>query len=115
MTSMKRRTAIAVGVGLWIGGLGSAGALTYDLSRTLPLAGATSQPAAPISASGAAFAAPVSERQPVIYVPTITIVAQGPRRSAVVGDPKPAKEIGQMQCADWRELDMGSGRVQVCE
>jgi hypothetical protein len=115
MTGMKRRTAIAVGVGLWIGGLGSAVALTYDLTRKLPLAGATSQPAAPINASGAALAVPVSGLPPVIYVPTITIVAQGPHRSAVVREPKPVKEIGQMQCADWRELDMGSGRVRVCE
>jgi len=24
-------------------------------------------------------------------------------------------DISQMHCSDWRELDIGSGHVQVCE
>jgi hypothetical protein len=112
---MKRRTAIAVAAALWIGGLGSAVALAYDLNRTLPLVGAKSQSAAPINDEHAARAAPASEVQPVLYVPTITIVGQAAHHSAVVGERRPATDIARMRCADWRELDMGSGRVQICE
>jgi len=54
---MKKRTAVAVIVGVWIATLSLAAALTYELTR--------------------------------------------------------APDIAQMQCADWRELDMASGRVLV--
>jgi len=114
MTSMKRRTAIAVTVGVWVAALGSAAALTYDLNRPMHLAGATAQLAVPIHAERAAVAESVLELQPVLYIPTITVVGQMPHRPGV-REPKPAVDISRMQCADWRELDMGSGRVQVCE
>ena len=116
MTNTKRRTAIAVTVGVWVAALGSAAALTYDLNRPLHLAGATSQLAVPINAEQAALAEPVLGLQPVLYIPTITVVGQMPRRpSDVTREPKPAVDISRMRCADWRELDMGSGRVQNCE
>ncbi len=57
MVPMKKRTAVAVIVGVWIATLSLAAALTYELTR--------------------------------------------------------APDIAQMQCADWRELDMASGRVLV--
>lgn len=90
----KRRTTIAAAVGLSIACLGSAGALTYDLNlnRTSPVASATSQPAAPIEAVRAALAAPASEVGSVLYVPTITIVGQGPPDSAMLREPRPVPE-----------------------
>jgi len=115
MTSMKRRTAIAVTVGVWVAGLGSAAALTYDLNRPMHLAGARSPLAKPINAEQAAVAEPVLELQPVLYIPTITVVGQLPHGPGVTREPKPAVDISLMHCADWRELDMGSGRVQICE
>jgi hypothetical protein len=33
----------------------------------------------------------------------------------VAGAPQAPVDNSNMQCADWRELDMGSGGVQVCE
>ena len=115
MGKMKKRTAIAVTVGVWVAALGSAAALTYELNRPLHLAGGTSESAAPIrSAEYAAVARPVQE-SPVLYVPTITVVGRAPSRPAVVRDRQPTVDISQMHCADWRGLDMGSGRVQVCE
>ena len=115
MSSMRRRTAIAVGVGAWVAALGSAGALTYDLNRELPLAGASSELAAPVNAAPAVVGEPSSAEPPVLYVSTFTVVGERPSRPVVVDKPKPVTELSQMHCADWRELDMGSGRVRVCE
>ncbi|HWW88580.1 MAG TPA: hypothetical protein VNZ26_33530 [Vicinamibacterales bacterium] len=112
---MKRRTAIAVTVGVWVAAVGSAAALTYDLNRPIHLPGATAQLAVPINAEQAPVAEPVLELQPVLYIPTITVVGQMPHRPGVTREPNPAIDIPWMHCADWRELDMGSGRVQVCE
>jgi hypothetical protein len=120
MVPMKRRTAIAVTVGVWIAALGSAAGLEYDLNGTphfasAHLANVTSQPATPLAAASQASAPAAAEMQPVLYIPTITIV--GSMRRLVVPEPKPpvAPDISKMQCADWRELDMGSGHVQVCQ
>lgn len=115
MTSMKRRTAIIVGVGAWIAALGSAGALTYDLNRALPLAGPRSELAAQVNAAPTALVESAPAEPPVLYVSTFTVVGEPPRRRVVTVKPKPVPEISQMDCADWRELDMGSGRVRVCE
>jgi hypothetical protein len=97
MTIMKRRTAIAVALGVWIGGLGSAAAVTYELNRTLPLAGATSRPASPINAVHAPFATQGSEPESVLYIPTITIVGQAPHRPSALREPKPVTEIGAVR------------------
>lgn len=114
MRTMKRRMAIAVTAGVWIAAVGSAAALTYDLNRPLRwVSGATHVTAA----SQVAREAPtetVSDSPPVLYIPTITIVAQVPRRPVTASVPA-APAVSPMRCADWRELDMGSGRVQVCE
>ncbi len=118
MTSMKRRTAIAVAVGVWLAAVGSAAALTYDLNRPLRSAGATLEGAvaAPLVPVHAALSEPPSEPPvPVLYVSTPTIVRAAPRRPVAPGTTKPITEISEMRCADWRELNMGSGHVQVCE
>jgi hypothetical protein len=114
MTTMKRRTAIAVTVGIWLAAAGSAAALTYDLNRPLHLAKTTSLRAAPVDAMHAA--APVPEIESVLVIPTITVVGRAPRnRNRTVAPEPKAREISDMVCSDWRDLDMGSGRVQVCE
>jgi len=112
---MKKRMAIVVTVGVWVAALGSAAALAYELNRPLRVADGTSERAAPIeNAESAAIARPVLA-PPVLYVPTITIVGRALPRPAAVEVSKPIVDISQMHCADWRGLDMGSGRVQVCE
>jgi hypothetical protein len=116
MTNMKSRTAILVTLGVWLAAVGSAAALTYDLNRPLPLVDATPRLEAQVDPTPAALTDSVSEPPsvPVLHVSTLTVVRSAP--SPAVGvRPKSTTEISQMHCADWRELNMGSGRVQVCE
>jgi hypothetical protein len=122
---MKRRTAIAVTLGVWLAAVGSAAALTYDLNRPLRSAGATLQgtttpsggqvAATLVPAHAALSEAPSEPPGPVLYVSTLTTVGAAPQRPVAAGVQKPMTEISQMRCADWRELNMGSGHVQVCE
>jgi hypothetical protein len=115
MIVMKKRTAIAVGVGMWVAAMGSAAALTRELNRPLHWAGGTPNVAAPTSDTPApAVAQPAAELPPVIYVPAVTVVGTV-HRPILAREPKPAKDIAEMHCADWRGLVMGSGRVQVCD
>ena len=120
MGPIKKRTAIAVTVAVWIAALGSAAGLTYDLNGTPHLASAhlanvTSRPATALAAAPPGTARPASEMEQVLFIPTITVVGSMPR--LVVHEPKPpaAPDISKMQCTDWRGLDMGSGHVQVCQ
>lgn len=79
MVPIRKRTALAVTLGVWIAALGSAAALTYDLNRTPHLTGVTSQPKMPMTAAPAAVVVPAaSELQPVLSIPTITIVGIDP-------------------------------------
>ena len=114
MRAMKKRTATAVTVGAWVAAVGSAAALTYDLNRPLHGVSSTLQLAAPASAARAALTGPVSELQSVLVIPTVTIVGKAAPRPKVAAAPE-TPVITAMRCSDWRELDMGSGRVQVCE
>jgi hypothetical protein len=115
MVPMKKRTAVAVTLGVWIAALGSAAALTYDLNSTPHFASVTAQPTTPSTAAPAAVARPAPETQPVLVVPTVTIV--GVMHHSMANAPKPQRpvDINQMRCADWRELNIGSGHVQMCE
>lgn len=119
MGAMNKRTAIAVTVGLWIAALVSATALAYELNRTPHLAGphmanVTSQFATPAPAARTVLAPTAPESQSVLYIPTVTIVGLF-RRSVDSEKPTPRADISEMQCTDWRGLDIGSGKVQVCK
>jgi hypothetical protein len=83
MMPMKKRTVLAVTLGVWIAALGSAAALATDLNRPSHfarphVATETSQPGAPLAAAPVArpVAAvdPAPEQQPVLVIPTVTIV-----------------------------------------
>jgi hypothetical protein len=115
MVPMRKRTAVAVTLGVWIAALGSAAALTYDLNRAPNLASVTAQPTTPSAAAPVAVVRPTSNTQPVLVIPTFTIV--GTIHHSVANAPKPERpvDISQMRCADWRELNIGSGHVQMCE
>lgn len=96
MTSMKRRTAIAVTLGVWIAALGSAGALTYDLERARPVERLTLPLAPPVRAAPAVVVLESSIAEPqVLYVRTITVVGRVPRRSVVAVTPEPTSEATQ--------------------
>jgi len=104
---------IALTLGVWCAALGSAGGLSYELSRPLPSADETSRPAVQANLGPTAIAEQVSELSPVLYIPTITVVGKLAHRAIVAPEPKPL-DLCHMRCADWRELDMGSGQVEVC-
>jgi len=114
MKAMKRGTALAVTLGVWVAALGSAAALTYDLNRVPNVAQSPEPAVAVIAPRQAAPVKPAAEPQPVLTIPTVTIVAQAPRMP-VAKVAKPRVDISAMRCSDWRSLDMGSGRVQICQ
>lgn len=114
MARMKKRLAIAVTVAIWLAALGSAAVLSYQWNRASHLTSVADPSAPRLSAAPASFSEPVSELQPVIYVPTVTIRGR-PHEPSTRDSSKPAVSMSEMNCADWRGLDMGSGRVRVCE
>jgi hypothetical protein len=83
---MKKRTAIAVTLGVWIAAVGSAAALTYDLNRPLQLASVAPRRESPFDTANAAVAGPPPE-QSVLYIPDITIVGTAPHRSSMTERP----------------------------
>jgi hypothetical protein len=115
MANKKIPTAIVVTLGVWIAALGSAAALTYDLNRPLYVRSNTPPLEVPSNATTqvAAAAEPISVVQPVLYLPPMTIVGRYHPAAAPV--PKTFADLAGQQCTDWRALEMGSGRVQLCE
>lgn len=118
MIAMGKWALIAVTAGVWVTAVGSAAALTYDLNRPLRSANVTwhrsTRLAAQPNTSVSADVESLSEHQTMLRIPTITIVAESVESHAAVA-PAPVTDISQMSCSDWRELDIGSGHVQVCE
>jgi hypothetical protein len=110
MMPMKKRTTAVVTMGVWMAAFGSAAALAYTLNSPLRAPALLSQ-LVPSATAPADVVQSASRVAAVISVPMVTIVGRPPRAIT----PKPAPEISKMHCADWRALDVGSGRVQVCE
>jgi hypothetical protein len=112
----NKKTASAVTLGVWIAALGAAGALAFTLNRA-PRWTDSERQLAPLAAAPASevLADPVSELPSVLYVPPVTIVGHVQRPRASAPTLPPATDIARMHCTDWRGLDIGSGRVQVCE
>lgn len=110
MTTMKKRTALAVTGIVWLAGIGSAVALTYELGRRPRPAVVVPDPVAPIGATLISAPAQPLAEPPIIYVPTITIALHHTPTA-----PKQSVDISKMRCTDWRDLDMGSGQVQACD
>lgn len=112
MASIKKRAVIALTAAVWLAGLGSAAALTYDLNRPLK-----QRPVPATVAEGVATrpSAPVAPLEPlVLYVPTVTIVGEA-RHSPPAARPHHVKDVSEMHCSGWRDLNMGSGHVQTCD
>jgi hypothetical protein len=115
---MKRYALAAMALGVWLTGAASAAALTYELHRPLtPPKGTTDL----VMSRGAAAEELRAEAPVPLEVPTTIIVG---RRVAAGGHTAPLlvpatppepKDIDEMSCAEWRELDMGSGHVRICE
>jgi hypothetical protein len=115
--AIPRKRIMAITVAVWLAAAGSAAALTYELNRPLV---ERPWPAAIAPSSRAASPPTAIDRSEpkesfVLQLPPITIVAQAPHRAAVARAERKARDISAMRCAEWRDLDMGSGHVQVCQ
>jgi hypothetical protein len=115
MSSNKRRTAIAVTVAVWVVAAASAAALTLELTRTPRPAREASEVAAPLSDVNAVPSPPLFRPEPVLEIAAITIVGHAPPRRVAPRAPSSSMPESPMRCAESRALDMGSGRVSVCE
>jgi hypothetical protein len=114
---MERFVIAAIGCGVWLAGAASAATLAHVLRSPLapPAALAEIMPSPAVLRLDRAFevASPG-----VLAIPPITIVG---RRVVVAPRVAPApapvvhRDITVMNCADWRDLEMGSGRVQICQ
>jgi hypothetical protein len=74
MIAMKKRTVAYLTVAIWLAGLGTAAAITYDLNRPVHQKHGGSQPAAAPAEELAAVAA--QETGNVLCIPTITVVGR---------------------------------------
>lgn len=74
MIAMKKRTLVYLTVAIWLAGMGTAAAITYDLNRPVHPKRGTSQPEASPAAELSAAAA--QEQGNVLCIPTITVVGQ---------------------------------------
>jgi hypothetical protein len=99
-------------LGVWGLGAASAAALAYDLNRTPTPRGPAVDPTS-IHVSAPAVVRHAGWQPPVLTIPTVTIV--GHRVAHPLGIAAPQKALEPMHCGDWRDLQMGSGRVQTCE
>jgi hypothetical protein len=103
---------------MWIGGLGFAAGLAYALNRPLEI---TPEPVAvearnpTIADDGVAEASLATRSLEVAPVPIATHPHPRPAVAPPVAAPPPPRNFDDMKCAGWRDLQMGSGRVQVCE
>jgi hypothetical protein len=107
----------ALALGVWGAGGIVATALAYDLSHP-----PTPRPAAvdvtPTHVDAPEVVRHAGEERPVLMIAPITIVGRRIARPLGVTAPQKGEALPQssrMHCADWRDLQMGSGRVQICE
>ena len=110
---MKRIIVTAIACGVWLSGVTSAGALTYVLDRS---------PTPPTNgmASPSQALRGVDDQDKTVVEFAATVVRPPARPHAhhalpVTLPPPSPRDIDEMTCAGWRELDMGSGHVQICE
>ena len=115
---MKRYALAAMALGVWLTGAASAAALTYELDRPLtPAKGTTDVLLSKTPASEELR----SEGVVPVEIQATTIVGHrhvAKRLPAPLIIPATAPEprdIDDMTCAEWRELDMGTGHVRICE
>ncbi len=113
MASFKK-AAVAVTLGVWTSALGSAAALAFVLNRPLEPRILPEPSTAHTSVGHLLGPAPV---EPLVQAPTVVRVAPPARKppAARPATPPEPRDLGQMKCNEWRELQVGSGRVQVCD
>ncbi len=110
MANLKK-LAIVVTVGVWTSALGSAVALGFVLNHP-PQPRVVAVPSMAHASVGHLLGAAPSE-----FVETSAPLNLTPAREPLASRPAlpVSVDIEHMKCADWRELQVGSGYVQVCE
>lgn len=103
--------------GVWGLGAGSAAALTIDLAQPPTPRLTTLEDVAVLHTDVPTPVRHLGLDSRVLTLPPITIAAPRvrPRVVAPATTPEPLPDIARMTCAPPRDLQMGSGRVQVCE
>jgi hypothetical protein len=110
---MRKRTALVATTLVWAAGLASAAALAHVLQPPVPPpAEFKLEVAAPAVDTAPAEMVQAARKVAVIEIPTVTI--RSLRAPPQVVAPKHL-DISEMRCRPWRDLDMGSGQVQVCD
>ena len=114
MNISERTLALAVAAGVWLAGFGVAGAVGYKLVGPRAFTSAyvaprTAQVGDPVDAM---LEAPVT-----LELDTVWLFGQRPHFAPTAAEPKPnvARDISEMTCTGWRDLEAGSGHVQLCE
>jgi len=113
---MKRVFVTAIVCGVWLSGVTSAAALTYVLDRPLAPSAASMATYQPRHAAELTDRSAAADEDPSVVVRAHRPGAPStptPRVHAVA--PESPRDIQQMICAPPRDLDMGSGRVTICE
>jgi hypothetical protein len=100
--AMKKRTAVAVTVGVWLAALGSAAALTYNANRPEHIAARGGQADEPSDTADADPAASIPEPEAVVCMPYVTIVGKTQRALASARGPTQSVDSAEMQCARLR-------------
>jgi hypothetical protein len=113
---MKRIIITAMACGVWLSGVTSAAALTYVLDRPVspPSTSAMTQATQALRGLGDPGNVLVSEDTSVKIERMTPSSPAHPVQPVTLPPPSP-RDIDEMTCAGWRDLDMGSGHVQVCE
>jgi hypothetical protein len=116
MATMKKRAIAAITAGVWLGAIGSAAALTYDLNRPLYAVSGASHGAPESAATQTEAPSPLvtAPAPSVQMMPTVTVVGRVHPRTVHPAAKAPL-DISKMHCGEWRQLEMGSGNVQACE
>jgi hypothetical protein len=112
---MGKRVLVALTVAVWLAAAGSAAALTYELNRPLTVRETGSPPRPVFATARDTNVIRTSVPAPVLQLPTVTIAGRAAHRAVPDRTSRPPTDIAAMRCKDWQELQMGSGRVQVCE
>ena len=115
--AIPKKRILVVTASVWLAASGSAAALTYELNR--PLFADVPARISPAPESPAPLLPGDSEvpGAATVYLAPVQVVGHAPQRPATarLGASVGHRDIRAMRCADWRDLDMGSGHVQVCD
>ena len=118
-TNEKKWVALSAVAAVWLAGIAAAVLLAFALNRPLghPAMAAFGEPRTVEVATPAAavFEAPILGS--ALEIDTVWIFGERYQAPARGVEPAPnvARDIADMQCSGWRELQAGSGHVQICE